>query len=83
MFEFDFNIAIEWHFWATRHGKNCGDGVGGTIKREAKRASLRGVRILSACDLFDWCQENLKKHNISSHSRKPSHSSKRTVEGAI
>ena len=83
MFEFDFNIAIEWHFWATRHGKNCGDVVGGTIKREAKRASLRGVRILSACDLFDWCQENLKKHNISSHSRKPSHSSKRTVEGTI
>ena len=36
----DFDIPAEWHFFATSHGKGPSDGTGGTIKREATKASL-------------------------------------------
>ena len=36
----DFGITAEWNFFATSHGKNLCDGVGGTVKRLATRASL-------------------------------------------
>ena len=35
----DFGIEAEWHFFATSHGKNACDGVGGTLKRLAAKAS--------------------------------------------
>lgn len=38
--EDEFKIKAEWHFYATSHGKGPCDGVGGTIKRLAARASL-------------------------------------------
>ena len=37
----DFNISAEWHFSATSHGKGACDGIGGTVKRLAARASLQ------------------------------------------
>ena len=37
----DFGISAEWHFYATSHGKGACDGVGGTVKRLAARASLQ------------------------------------------
>ena len=39
--EADFGISAEWHFSATSHGKGACDGVGGTVKRLAARASLQ------------------------------------------
>jgi len=39
----DFGVAAEWHFSATSHGKGACDGVGGTVKRFAARASLSKV----------------------------------------
>ena len=39
--EADFRIKAEWHFSATSHGKSACDGVGGTVKRLAARASLQ------------------------------------------
>ena len=30
----DFGLDAEWHFFATSHGKNACDGIGGTVKRE-------------------------------------------------
>ncbi|XP_044594868.1 uncharacterized protein LOC123272234 [Cotesia glomerata] len=39
--EEDFDIPAEWHFFATAHGKGPCDGIGGTIKRYAARASLQ------------------------------------------
>ena len=36
----DFHVQAEWNFFATSHGKNACDGVGGTIKRLAAHASL-------------------------------------------
>ena len=37
----DFNIEAEWHFFATSHGKNACDGIGGTVKRFLRHESLR------------------------------------------
>ena len=39
--EEDFGVPAEWHFSATSHGKVACDGVGGTVKRLAARASLQ------------------------------------------
>jgi len=41
--EEDFGVAAEWHFSATSHGKVACDGVGGTVKGFAARASLSKV----------------------------------------
>ena len=37
----DFNVEAEWHFFATAHGKGPCDGIGGTVKRLATKASLQ------------------------------------------
>jgi hypothetical protein len=39
--EEDFGVSAIWHFHPTSHGKNLCDGVGGTVKRCAYRASLQ------------------------------------------
>ena len=39
--EKDFDMKAEWHFFATSHGKVPCDGLGGTIKRLAAKASLQ------------------------------------------
>lgn len=53
----DFGYDCEWHFHATSHGKGPCDGLGGTLKRSATRASLARVyenQIDSAELLFKW-----------------------------
>jgi hypothetical protein len=64
----DFGISAEWHFFATSHGKGPCDGIGGTLKRLARRASLQnrigGVVIQTPESLYDWCSRNV--HNIKS-----------------
>ncbi|KZR97051.1 Cc8L18.2-like protein, partial [Daphnia magna] len=47
------------HFWATCHGKNACDGVGGTVKRLARRASLQLSLILTPLDLYNWAVDNI------------------------
>lgn len=59
----DFNIFAEWHFYATAHGKGVCDGLGGTVKRLATKASLQRPytnQIMTPLQLFHWCQENIK-----------------------
>ena len=41
--EADFGVPAEWHFSATSHGKGACDGVGGTVKRLAARATIRSL----------------------------------------
>lgn len=53
----DFHLPAEWNFFATAHGKGPSDGVGGTLKREARRASLRGINIDTAESLYKWAKE--------------------------
>lgn len=64
----DFDCAAEWHFFATSHGKGPSDGLGGTVKREARRASLQRPldgQITTPRHLFDWCVENLTNCNFA------------------
>ena len=56
----DFNLEAEWHFFATSHGKGPCDGLGGTIKHEAARASLQRPlegQIQTALQLYEWAKE--------------------------
>ena len=61
--EEDFKISCEWHFYATSHGKNACDGIGGSVKRYVAKASLQRVttnHILSPEKFFSYCEENIK-----------------------
>ena len=42
----DFGVQAEWHFYATSHGKGPCDGIGGTVKRLAAKASLQREYII-------------------------------------
>ena len=60
--EADFGMKAEWHFSATSHGKGACDGVGGTVKRLAARASLQkpfDQQIMSPTQLYEWAKENI------------------------
>ena len=60
--EEDYGIAAEWHFSATSHGKGACDGIGGTVKRLAARASLQkpySDQIMTPRQLFDWAVINI------------------------
>ena len=60
--EEDFGLAAEWHFTATSHGKGACDGLGGTVKRLAARASLQRPyeqQIMTPRQLFDWASANI------------------------
>ena len=62
--EEDFGLACEWNFFATSHGKNACDGIGGTVKRAAARVSLQRTtekQILTPEHMFQFCEENLSK----------------------
>lgn len=58
----DFGIPAEWHFFATSHGKGPCDGLGGTVKRLAARASTSSLinPINSAVKFYDWVNKNVK-----------------------
>lgn len=48
---------VEWHFFATSHGKGPCDGIGGAFKRNASKASLQrpyNNQITTAKELYDW-----------------------------
>ena len=76
----DFGTSAEWHFFATSHGKSPCDGVGGTVKRAAARASLQATTsgfLLTPDDLYQWCQQHISgikfiwvdKQEIEDHSK--------------
>lgn len=54
-----YGIEVEWHFFATSHGKGPCDAIGGTIKRMATRASLAKESehpIKTVRELFEWAK---------------------------
>ena len=58
----DFGVKAEWHFSATSHGKGACDGLGGTVKRLAARASLQrpySDQLMTPRQLFDWACSNI------------------------
>ena len=61
--EEDFGVTAEWHNFATSHGKSTCDGVGGTVKREARKVSLQrdsSGHILTPEALYEFGQTKLK-----------------------
>ena len=78
--EEDFGMCAEWHFFTTSHGKNACDGVGGTVKREAAKASLQAAvtgHILTPQDLYNWAQSHIQnvafffvgKEDVAAHTK--------------
>ena len=60
--ESNFGIPAKWHFSAISNGKGACDGIGGTVKQLAARASLQrpyNNQIMTPCQLFDWVSSNL------------------------
>ena len=58
----DFNVLAEWHFFATSHGKTAADGVAGTLKRMAAKASLQRPnknQILNAKKLYELASNEI------------------------
>lgn len=63
----DFNVNAEWNFFATSHGKGACDGLAGSFKRQAFRASLQREsdnHITNATSLFEWGKNAFKKINF-------------------
>lgn len=59
----DFSVEVEWHFHATAHGKNACDGIGASVKSNARRASLRKISdnyILTPQNLYEWASNYFK-----------------------
>lgn len=57
----DFGASAEWNFFGTSYGKSPCDGIGGTVKQEAARASLQATvtnHILTSEDLFKWAEKS-------------------------
>ena len=52
----DFQLEAEWNFFASCHRKNACDGLGGTIKRLERLASLQRLnhQITAPKQLFEW-----------------------------
>ena len=66
----DFGIDAEWNFFATSHGKNACDGIGGLVKRSLSKASLQrplANQILTSEAVFNHCNENLSTNIIFYH----------------
>lgn len=63
----DFELQAEWHFFATSHGKSASDGIGGTLKRLAAKASLQrpvNDQILTPKQLYEWAKSNISALNV-------------------
>ena len=65
--EEDFCTSAEWHFFGTSHGKGPCDGIGGTTKRLATKASLQLNQdpITTPQKLFVWAEKNVRGINFS------------------
>ena len=63
MHKSDFLIDCAWNFFATSHGKSPCDGIGGTVKRTATKASLQrplDQQITTAKEMYLFCENHIK-----------------------
>ena len=59
----DFGLNARWVFFASSHGKQPCDGIGGTVKWLVSNASLKRDlkdQILSPSDMFQFRKENIQ-----------------------
>ena len=55
-----YNLDAEWHFSASCHGKGAVDGIGATIKKNARNASIRNREsIRNAAELHTWTERHM------------------------
>lgn len=62
--EKDFQLKAQWSFFATSHGKTECDGIGGTVKRLARKESLQNPlekQITSVSQLYEFCKARIEK----------------------
>jgi hypothetical protein len=60
-------VPAEWHFFATFHWKSACDGVGGTLKRLAAKASLQrpyNDQIMTPHQLYEWAKSSINNLNF-------------------
>lgn len=52
----EYGFGVQWHCFATSHGKSACDGIGGSFKRELRREAIRRIDdpIKTAKEVFDW-----------------------------
>lgn len=63
-----YGLKAEWVFFATSHGKSPCDGIGGLVKRETYKESLRRPyenQILNATHVFIFCQSSKLSESIT------------------
>lgn len=89
----DFGATAECHFFATCHGKGACDGIGGTVKRLARQASLQRKLITNAKELHDWAVKEIKgiefmyistgeiEQHVSKYKLKKRHEEASTIAG--
>ncbi|EFX73443.1 hypothetical protein DAPPUDRAFT_109754 [Daphnia pulex] len=58
-FEKEYSMKVRWNFWASGHGKNACDGIGGSTKRQFRLASLRGEMLITCQQLLEWAESNI------------------------
>jgi hypothetical protein len=61
-----FRVPAESHFFATSHGKSAYDGIGGTLKRLAAKASFQrpyNDQTMTPLQLYEWAQSSI--HNLN------------------
>ena len=62
-----------WKQSGTSHGKSACDGIGGTVKRPATKASLKRPaqnQILTPLDMFSYCESDGTRTNArASHTK--------------
>jgi hypothetical protein len=53
----DFGMGAEWHFFTTSRSKGACDGIWGTVKRLARKASLKNPyeeQTTTIIKLYEW-----------------------------
>ena len=63
----EFGINAKWVFFATSHGKKLCDGIGGTVERLTRFASLGRAtsdQVLTCTVMFNFCKDNIEEINF-------------------
>ena len=56
----DFNFTVEWHLFATSHGKSPCDRIGGTVNRLVDRSSKQDRILINNPKLiYRYCRNNI------------------------
>ena len=58
--KYNFGVEVSWNFFATSHGKNVCDGIGGTVKRVLSKLLLQGHLLNNAERIMNYCIDKIK-----------------------